>query len=657
MSSRTPESRSNLLAQLRADQAQRWRRGERVPVEHYLTQHPELSADPAALVELVQSEILRRREAGEQPALEDYLTRFPNRADLLRREWPALSAPPTKAWEDSHGSGTTVAESRSLPPAPPPPSPAGLRLPGLELHEKVGEGGMGFVYRARDVRLDQPRAIKVIRRGAFGTEEARERFNREAKAVARLDHPGVVRIFQLGEHEDTLFICMDFVEGGSLQTRLRNGPLEARAAAELVCQLALAVQHAHDHHVLHRDLKPGNVLLTAAGEPKVSDFGLAKLLDTDDDLTVAGAVLGTPSYMAPEQAEGRSSEVRECTDVWALGTILYECLTGKQAFKGETRSETLEQVRHHAPVPPREVRPEVPVELESVCLKCLEKDPARRCASAAELAAGLRDWLDARTVVLLRAPRTRRVSRRRLAIGLAAALVVGVAAGLFFLPKNDRVPVPPPEPPTTAKPPPGPGEWQDLLAREPAPLRWPDWMKKELRYEATARTLHVSASDRGLVKLGETKAARWRLAVKFQQTPWVGNVGLFFGYRAEAGDGEPGDRYQVIELVSNGQAPAVPFRLAWTVETHRGAPPREQFVGRGVAASEEFRLAPGEHTLELAAGPDGLESAALDGKVVLRTARPAKPPAADCRGVFGVYVHNGNGTLSESQFLYYEEPQ
>src|SRR5581483_2016504 len=161
------------------------------------------------------------------------------------------------------------------------------------------------------------------------------------------------------------------LEGGSLQGRLRQGPLEVRAAADLVRQLALAVQHAHDNRVLHRDLKPGNVLLAADGAPKVSDFGLAKLLDADDGLTHTGAVLGTPSYMAPEQAEGRASDIAERADVWALGAILYECLTGRPPFLGQTRSETLELVKRRPPAAPRRLRAEVPPELEAICLKCL----------------------------------------------------------------------------------------------------------------------------------------------------------------------------------------------------------------------------------------------------------------------------------------------
>ena len=392
MSSLTPESRSQLLSHLRAEQSARWGRGERARVEQFLEQYPDLAGDTDVLVGLITSEILLRLENGDQPDLQEYLERFPGHSEALLRAWQQLQLLNPQLASHGGAPDTTAAEEPTAGPyrrAAPP-----LSLPGLELHEKLGEGGMGVVYRARDVRLDRPRAVKLIRAGACAGQDAHDRFNREARAVARLDHPGVVRIYSLGEHEDHLYICMEFLEGGNLQTRLRQGPLEVRAAAELVRQLALAVQHAHESRVLHRDLKPANVLLGADGAPRVADFGLAKLLDADDDLTQTGVVMGTPSYMAPEQAEGRSRDVGEQTDVYALGAILYECLAGKPPFRGETRSETMELVKKQPAASLRQFRVEVPAELDAICLKCLEKQPAKRHATAAELAAELQDWLD-----------------------------------------------------------------------------------------------------------------------------------------------------------------------------------------------------------------------------------------------------------------------
>ncbi len=429
MPSRTPEHPSQLLSRLRADQAERWRRGEQAPVEDYLAQYPDLGDNPPALLELIRAEWLHRLECGDQPTLEDYVGRFPQLADDLRRGW--LPASPSASYgPDSTGSDapTRVAVARTSSDAAP--------LPGLELHEKLGSGGMGVVYRARDLSLDQPRAVKVIHNGPWAGTEARDRFQLEARAVARLDHEGVVRIYSFGEHGDMLYICMELLEGGSLQGRLRRGPLELRAAAELVQRLALAAQHAHDHQVLHRDLKPANVLLDSAGRPKVADFGLAKLLDGDDDLTRTGAIMGTPAYMAPEQAEGRLADVSARTDVWALGAILYECLTGQPPFRGPSRTETLTLVRTQPPMPPRRLRPRMPPDLEAICLKCLEKRPEDRYARAADLAADLQAWLDGKAPRVRSPGRPRRLLRalRRHPLRTASAVLVLLAlltAGLM----------------------------------------------------------------------------------------------------------------------------------------------------------------------------------------------------------------------------------
>jgi hypothetical protein len=662
MSSLSPESRSQLLSQLRADLSERWHRGERVPVEYYLAQNPDLAADAEGLVALIQSEIAHRLESGERPSLEEYVRRFPQHADALRRSWPQLQITLTQAREDSALPASTINETPCVTPFPLPPAPA-LCLPGLELHEKLGEGGMGVVYRARDVRLDRPRAVKVIRRGPFGDGEARDRFNREAKAVARLDHAGVVRIYALGEHEGVLFICMEYLEGGSLQELLRRGPPEVRAAADLVRQLALAVQHAHENRVLHRDLKPGNVLLTAGGAPKVTDFGLAKLLDIDDDLTQTGAVLGTPSYMAPEQAEGRSGQVRECTDIWALGAILYECLTGRPPFRGETRSETVEQITKRAPVPPRRLRAEVPPELEAVCLKCLRKEPGRRYATAAALAADLQDWLDGKPTRLRPAPGWRRLARgvRRhwLAASLAVVLAAGLGAGAFLLRGTGQ-----PEPAPAGQPP-APGVWHPLLTREPTPLLWPGWDEnKDMRYDPGERKLRVSCRGLALFPLGHTAAPHYRLAVTLQQNLWVGNIGLFFGYRDEPAGGKQIQSYQVLELSSEKtDDPGWLLRVNWKAVSHNNPANPELRVVRNIVTSDPFRLSPAEHRLGLAVGPGGLEAVTLDDKVLPGLsaadagARNARPPGpADYPGTFGVCVDMGNGTFRDARYLFREEP-
>jgi serine/threonine protein kinase len=249
---------------------------------------------------------------------------------------------------------------------------------------------MGVVYRARQEALKRTVALKMIRHGHSAGDLDLTRFRNEAEVVARLHHPHVVPIFDFGEWNQLPYFTMELMAGGTLSQKLAVAPLPALEAAGLVETLARTMQFVHQHQVVHRDLKPANVLLTADGVPKIADFGLAKFLDRDRGLTFTGAVLGTASYMAPEQAAGQTSQTCPATDVYALGAILYEALTGRPPFRGETRDLTIYQVLHDEPVPPAQIQPAVPADLQTICLKCLEKDPAQRYASAEALAEDLR---------------------------------------------------------------------------------------------------------------------------------------------------------------------------------------------------------------------------------------------------------------------------
>jgi WD40 repeat protein/serine/threonine protein kinase len=284
-----------------------------------------------------------------------------------------------------------LAEQATLDRAATPTNLASLPaaypyLPGYEILGELGRGGMGVVYKAQQSALGRIVALKMI---LLAGKDACERFRIEAEAVARLQHPNIVQVFEVEENNGLPYMSLEFCTGGSLADKLDGTPWEPKAAAQLVETLARAMEAAHQAKVIHRDLKPANVLLTAAGEPKVTDFGLAKKLDVPHGQTQTGAVMGTPSYMAPEQASG-SKDIGPAADVYALGAILYELLTGRPPFKAATALDTILQVVSDEPVPPRRLQSKVPRDLETICLKCLQKQPARRYASAAALADDLR---------------------------------------------------------------------------------------------------------------------------------------------------------------------------------------------------------------------------------------------------------------------------
>jgi WD40 repeat protein len=262
-------------------------------------------------------------------------------------------------------------------------------LPGYEILGKLGRGGMGVVYKARQIGLDRLVALKMVLTGGHASPAELTRFRTEAEAVARLQHPNIVQIYDVGEHGGLPFFSLEYCAGGSLDRQLDGTPWPAQKAARLVETLAKAVEAAHCAGVVHRDLKPANVLLTKDGQPKITDFGLAKRLDVDNGQTQSGAILGTPSYMAPEQAGGKVKEIGPAADVYALGAILYELLTGRPPFKAATPLDTIMQVVSDEPVPPRQLQSKVPRDIETVCLKCLQKDPRKRYGSARDLAEDL----------------------------------------------------------------------------------------------------------------------------------------------------------------------------------------------------------------------------------------------------------------------------
>ncbi len=423
--------RAELLARIRADQAERWQRGERVLVEDYLGRPAVRGLDDEGVLDLIFNEILARNQRQDRPALAEYCQRFPQYREQIGR------------WFDTQDTLGPGSPRTAGTPAPPGGDQAGPALPtvaGYEILAELGRGGMGAVYKARQTSLKRLVALKMILSGSFARPQDVARFLHEAEAVARLQHPHIVQIHEIGRQDGRPYFTMELVEGPSLAEKLQAGPLVPREAAQLAETLARAVQYAHERGVVHRDLKPGNVLLTADGQPKITDFGLAKRIDQEESHhTRTGVVLGTPSYMAPEQAVGRSREVGPATDVYALGAILYEMLTGRPPFRGDTWLEIAQQIKHWQPVPPSYLQPRVPRDLETVCLKCLEKEPDRRYPSAAALADDLRAFL-AGEPIQARPPNPpervvrwiRRHPTAAVLLGVGGAALLGVFVGFWW---------------------------------------------------------------------------------------------------------------------------------------------------------------------------------------------------------------------------------
>jgi eukaryotic-like serine/threonine-protein kinase len=440
----------------------RLRAGESVTAEQLLAARSDLSGSDDWAIELIYTEYVTREELGTRPEPEEVYRRFPQwraRLERLLEVHSALALP--DALSVAVGGDTPLTEHPTVVPEPGP-SLLERYLPWIiaryELLEPLGRGGMGVVYKARQRGLDRIVALKLTRNGSLATDEERVRFRQEAEAAAGLQHPHIVQIFDVGEQDGSPFLSMEFLDAGNLEQWLGEATLPADDAARLVATLAEAVQYAHERGIIHRDLKTANILLSwkrklppgnvppmtpgVAGPtanwqldeviPKISDFGLAKRIEGASDVTGTGQILGTPSYMAPEQTTGRTLDVGPAADIYALGAILYRLLTGRPPFQGETIFEVLEQLRSQQPVPPRRLRPKLPRDLETICLRCLEKDPRKRYPTADALANDLRRFLARESIEARPLPfwgRAWNWARRRPAV---AALIMTIAAVILL---------------------------------------------------------------------------------------------------------------------------------------------------------------------------------------------------------------------------------
>jgi WD40 repeat protein len=419
-----PLSPPELAAVMRVDQRCRWGIDQRIPAEDYLAQYPSLLDDRESTLDFIYGELLLREQHGEFPDSEDFVARFPDQADVLRQQIElhrALCAE-SPAGRIDHSPALQKSGFASL---------AGDRY---EIIREIGRGGMGVVYEARQAGVNRIVALKVLSAGTHAGPEQLSRFRAEAELIGRLQHPHIVQIHESGQQDGCPFLALEYVRGGSLRNRLKGEPQLPVWSARLVETLARAVHAAHQAGVVHRDLKPGNILFTpgpsgdsgssapdaswSADEiPKIADFGLAKALwgsaadGNSESLTRTGDILGTPSYMSPEQAAGRGEQIGPATDIYALGAILYELLTGRPPFQGVTGLETLQHVASEEPVPPSRLQPRLPRDLEVICLKCLQKQAQQRYATAIDLAEDLQRFLTNEPIRARPTPRLARLGR------------------------------------------------------------------------------------------------------------------------------------------------------------------------------------------------------------------------------------------------------
>ncbi|MCC7423052.1 MAG: serine/threonine protein kinase [Planctomycetaceae bacterium] len=412
-----------------------WRDGHHPVIEDFLAGVAQ--ADRKRLLkELLRIELDWRQQRLETHIPSEYFLRFSDDRDVVQDLFQSMGGL-THTVSNADQLTDTAIPAGAVPDAASSRDVPLRRVGNYEILNELARGGMGVVYRARQLGLGRIVALKMVIDRSPDEDENRRRFRREAESAGRLSHPGLVPIYEFGEHEGQLFYSMEHVEGESLEEIVRRGPLDPHHAARIMADVAEAVHYAHTNKVLHRDLKPSNVLLDLHGRPRVTDFGLARHLSNDSLGTAPGQVLGTPSYMPPEQAVGNLSALGPHSDVYSIGASLYHLLTGRPPFLTSNRFDTMQQVLQRPPVSPRTFDPQIPEELERIVCRCLEKSPLRRPVTALELSESLRAFLRQPVAVPTQSPNApahirtlRRISL--LGLCLAAALTVAAVATLLY---------------------------------------------------------------------------------------------------------------------------------------------------------------------------------------------------------------------------------
>jgi serine/threonine-protein kinase len=454
------DSLNDPVQQLRAaaeELVQRLRAGEACRAEELLARFPVLSASDDLAIQLICTEFATRQQLGEVVEVASWCDRFPAWRERLLHK--LLVEAPTLAQASENATGTAPLTHLHIAPVEADQKQEPRSFGRHQLLQIIGRGAMGVVYKARQLPpLERVVALKTLPPGSWLEPTALERFAQEVQAAGKLRHPNIITVYEVGEYEGQHYLTMPFVPGGSLLQHLARFRADTRAAVRLVEKIARAVHHAHTNGILHRDLKPGNILLDERDEPLVADFGLARSLDADVHLTETGLVVGTPAYLSPEQAAGHRT-LTAASDIWALGVILYELLAGRRPFSAPARQDLRDLILTTDPPPPRSLRRDLDPVLEAIVLACLEKEPGRRYVTAQALADDLANWLEGKPTVKHPRrwrPRFSRQARRQLPkialVGLVLALTVGLLVALN-------------RPPQTAGPPSREQIWQSIRDR------------------------------------------------------------------------------------------------------------------------------------------------------------------------------------------------
>jgi serine/threonine protein kinase len=605
-----------------------WRTGPSPRLEDYLAQAP-AEQQSNFFAELLAVDLAGHRRAGEVVRLGDYLQRFPQYADLLRDKIGEYDTVNSVHSAGQHPS----AASAEGPVMPEQPAPDPTFLGRYRILGRLGEGAFGIVYRGCDDELRRDVAIKVPHRHRIASPEDIEKYLHEARVVASLDYPHIVPVYDVGRTEGLCYVVSKFIDGTNLKHRLREGRVAEDEAVELIATIAQALHYAHQQGLVHRDVKPANLLLDAAGKPYLADFGMVLRVE---DFGTGTRYAGTPVYMSPEQARGEGHRVDGRSDIFSLGVVFYEMLTGGRPFQAKTVAEVLTLIVDTDPRPPRQINDNIPRELERICLKAMARHPADRYTTARDLVEDLRGWQGQATAA---APPPRippRTTGWLKAVPVLLLLVGAIGVAVLWSGPGGSRPTTPLERVTS------PGQTIARPGKEPTirPLLWSKGCEV-CKWEVLPETnqLKIYTDSTGLLQLGETAANSWEFSATLGQLAGVGRIGLFLGYRKDPKTSTAA--FELIHLEVAGDK----VYLQHSIETYRVNAPFVSTQGRTYASIQVKSRR--ENTIRLMVRANRLAEVWFNGEEIAGVANAASRSAD---GAFGIFNRKSDGVVSNLLF-------